>query len=379
MELVKILKDRGFSEHDIKNLVSDFYEKEVLENKFKVLAHLYILIDRYTKDYKLNEKNKYITKKWIYELYYEGSGELVTQSKKFIVDLLGPDIGIDFSYDNDILQELILFLKMDYNSIGTKVYIAEKEYTTMSTVCTVCITDPCCCRTALDKCSFADFQNVTVGSTHVNIVLKEDKKLVSLHSANKYQQKRDYNKDEIDFIDYIQTSLNLTKIEKTSVNNFWNIYKRSKFKDAVSIKIRNKYVHFLYVLKLVLCCEYARIFEPIFVSSVYYNRIKLCMLCNQSSFKLHSGIEVSFDKFFSSHDSAPVFCYRANHEENKVLKIKLGPKFDDIIDESKIDKVKRRIANEIKVLSKDSLYDILKSEGLKVTKKQIEECILKYY
>ncbi len=392
-EIINVLK-KYIDNGSINELLLNCY-KTVLEHKFKIIAHFYFLIEKYVSfDKVFLLKN--ISKKWVLDLYYENYEVVVQESKKYIKELILKNCSIiedcfDFSYDKEKVTNTTEFLKLQYEK-GSVVDNSEQEKQYIKD-CS-CNHVPCTCieeERNKNKYSFSDSKNASFGSTNLTFSHNnyESRSLLKLHNKTKYQekyqQKYDNNKEEVEFIDYFFRQNNFSGPEKLDINKMWTSYKTSKMKENNGIKIRNKNIHFLYICKIVTNISYENILQCVSKSSHYTKKINLNMLYNFDTYKLHTNIESSFDKFFSSVDSVCVYEYKKNHEENKKIKYIVD---DNIYNkfanarEDKIQRIKKKISFELTNptnLTKNNIYDTIREEGLKITKKDIELFVKRVY
>lgn len=441
-KIIEIYRKHNYSNENINDILITIYE-DIIKHKFMIIAHFYYIIDYY-KDNKGSEdaeghKNhnktvlKYMPdylkkkcKKWVMDLYYDNKDSVVSKSKEFVVNLLKPyDItNIDFNnYDYAKILETINYLELDFNNSNNGSNnnkniksVMKKTETTKSepepeseseqqvqeqepeivqksnteylkNICGVCYTVPCCCSQNI-KCSFSDYKNISNGPTGISSTT--DHNLIKYHNKTKYQQKYDNNTEEVEFVDHCTKFFNFSKTENEKIKSMWRSYKDSKIREFSNIKIRNKNIHYLYVVRLVTCVPYDKIMLCI-TNSFMYKKIQIDMLCNNETNKLNSNIEISFDKYFSSFESLEYYEFKNNHENNKKLKVTINKNiYNNLIEKKtgtvltlseKIDKIKRKIDYEIinGQINKNIIYEILKNEGIKITKKEVDTNIIKYY
>jgi hypothetical protein len=399
----------------VQSLLYSCYE-EIMEHKFRIVAHLFYIIDLYIKGTKYTKLLKNKVKKWIYELYYDSRLGVIQKSKEYIQDQLktfGVEI-IDFNtYDIAKIIHIQEFLRLEYNNANVEnIEISESNGSEESSgsdeisgsaghdeglegtvdVTKIkkcfCNTSPCCCDN-YKKVSYSDYKNSSFGATNI---INASKPLSKLHNSTKFQERQEVNREELEFNNYLYNGLCVANDLRIKINNVWNLYKEFKINDSCNIKIRNKHIHFLYLLKLVTCFSYQKIFSIISVSSLYLSKVKINLLCDLGSNKLHVSIENSFDKFFGSFYSEnidDVNTYKNNHIENKKAKYKIDDRlYDNLMDFSGkpindllLQKVKKRIEKDLvnNCFLQNIIYDIFKSEKIKVTKKEIHGYVIKYY
>jgi len=106
------------------------------------------------------------------------------------------------------------------------------------------------------------------------------------------------------------------------------------------------------------------------------------LLFNNIDNKLHKNIELSFDKFFSSFGSSVDIKYKKNHENNKKVKLMIDEglynRISVFANSKKMLKIKNLI-NEHDNYTKDLIFNILHNEDIKLTKKEIEQYIIRHY
>lgn len=355
---------KNYNDDDIIDILYNIYIDVYLKNINTILAHMYYLIDK-SHDVDISSlKNK--CKNFVYSCKLDDN--LVAKSKLFLKKLLN-DESLDFiNYDSDTIDKYVSFLML-YKDKDKK-FISLKNYEKNE-------------NDAMIKPSYSDYKNLFFGSA--TYMVSKNNKIVKIryyNNLNENVQKKD-NKYENDFINYVINVLNLHSYEN-EIKDFWSFYKNCKSnklykKDKDHKKIRNRYIHFLYIIKLVTNITFNQIKNIIYLS--IYN-IDLSLLFNNIDNKLHKNIELSFDKFFSSFGSSVKNTYKKNHENNKKVKLliddNLYVRISVFVNSKKVLKIKNLI-NEHENYNKDLIFNILQNEDIKLTKKEIEQYIIRHY
>jgi hypothetical protein len=384
-------------------------EKTLQEHRYIIVGHFYYIIDNicYVSSVPVSKesekelkKHSYVLKDkfkdFVFNLYYDSQEQILKDSKGYINELLSPFgiTSIDYKkYDSNVLNDIIKFIKMSNNN-DKVIMLSKSTFKTQEgqgqgqgPKCR-CYCIPCVCSDDKNNYSYSDSTRVSYGSTQIVISSVNDFSLIKLHNKNKFQEKYENNKEEVDFMNFMFSKLCLQKIHEESIKKLWLSYKISKIKEH-NVKIRNKNVHFLYAIKIVTCIPYEDIIKNVYSSSIYIKKINLEMLCDAVTHKIHTSIETSFDNFFNSYESICVKEFKKNHDYNKQAKFSINDSFySELLDVTGkiIDNDTRVILkNKINIVLteninvKNNIYFILKSYEIKMTKKDLDSFIKKYY
>ena len=119
-------------------------------------------------------------------------------------------------------------------------------------------------------------------------------------------------------------------------------------------------------------------------NSSYISKFRPSLLCNPDTYKLNAHIQESFDVFFN--DNISEFGeYRLKHEFNKIAKFKLNDNFTNYLNDDVLVKVRdpQKFEGTVKSLIKDkkfdSVYNLLRHEAIKITKKDFNKFLVKHY
>lgn len=376
-QVIDVLRSYGISESTIIELIENALD-EILEHKYRIIAHLYIIIDMYydkSKCWSSKELIKYNTKKWVISLYYVDKETIASSAKSYIQENLNCWT-IDFTkYDKNKLQDIIKFLRLtlgsNQNLNCSNIIEIEKI---VETTTKLNLQD--------FKVSYSDYKNTSNGPTSIS---GGSKMMNKLHNTNRYQEKSLPNlKEEVEFFNYMSTELEIIPEQKNICQQFWSLYKSSKTLNCNSVKLRSKNVHYLYIIKLVTGLPHFSLTEAIMKSEYYSDKVNIELLCDLSNGKLHKTLEMSFDNFFHKTSNSCFLHYKRDHEENKRLKIKYEK---EIIEESfkGNDELLKRVNMLINlkitdyITCQNNLYKLIKKEGIKITKKDVTKFIKRYY
>src|SRR5574343_763508 len=110
-KLLEIMK-----KYPVQDILVDCYINNVIDNKKKVLAHLYILIDRYINEPTRNDIIKKNAKRWIKNIIMKSRESLITETKKFIeTEFSYYNIkNISYAYTKEELEEYLYYVNAEW-------------------------------------------------------------------------------------------------------------------------------------------------------------------------------------------------------------------------------------------------------------------------
>jgi hypothetical protein len=310
-QVFKVLEKNGIRYADIKGVLSRCYDG-IIDNKIAVLAHFYILIDKYGPIGVGRNELKNEVKEWVKNMYV--TADFVKECKEYITRLLGVSKSVNINdYKKNDLNTYIEFLKKDfYKGSYTKTTVTVGPTGPDDSGCQTCKTIPCSC-IIKNKEHFKDT---------VNTGVLENQKTMDMS--------------------YIFGAYGLTPAQKNEVNEVWKLFRNS------TKNFKHHLIYFVYLIHIVtgISLQYLIQNYNVFTSDLNIFRIYDSVTNNVN--KVNKEIINKFDSFFASlagpsgaaGPSGRWSSMIKRHEYNKYIKINFNGlksllKIDKLMDDNK--------------------------------------------
>lgn len=280
-EIISIL-----NKYNIDLVILEECLKQVTERKQRVLAHLYIILDRYSDSESENETYKIKTKRFIKDLYYN-QDTFVKEAQTFIEKLLRNN-KIDYSYDPNRLDEYAIMIRNTYNDTENIVNVVAEEEDRIRRE-----------KEALqklnkvpqvDKIGFKERQNISTAETKSHVSYKHILEMFSVSSDNQMK-----------------------------INKLFTEFSQNE-------KFVNKDMYYMYAIHLVTGIKLSTI--KIKMVEKRYNSSKMFTFDkNNTVDKVSETIMTKFSTFFKYSDKDEYDEYKKRHEYNSYIKITFNENF----------------------------------------------------
>jgi hypothetical protein len=338
------VKKLGYSDQFIIECFEEFY-KFIQKYRKTVIAHLYVLVDKYidTSEKTLRSHYKTKIKNNVLGTRFESLEITNKIHKDFFMKLLNRN-DIDFNnYTNLEFNQVLYLVELEFSSGGFIMKTTspsepepESEYKN----------DP----DKIDKVSYNEFKALSLpNNKHIYI----------------------------DEISVLKNAFNFGQIHL--FNEIWEDFKNSKLNASLKdkSKIRYKHIYRIYIFHLMTKVPFKNILYVLYKNN-YGLIVKL--LCNIDNGKLSKSLEGLFDNFLSS--SKKYEHLLKVHNDNKTLKVKIHERFFQKFNHKLIHERTNEILETHKnnhSLIQKKLYSLVKELDYKITNTELSEYIIKYY
>jgi hypothetical protein len=275
-ELLNIIKK--YKKYGIQNLVVECYIGNIVEPSKKILAHLYIIIDKYVNNNAQNKVFKKETKQWIKDIYVESLPKLIQDAKIYIenkIKSIGILKTIDYSYTKEQLEEYLMYVNVEWDTESKKQLVQIKKDTKKDD-------EP------FKKPKWSDIQHVSVFN---------GKQIVSYSS--------------------LLNNFPVDGIQKDIINKIWSLFQTQE-------KLLHKEIFYLYIMYLVVPeIKFSDVLK--YIESPTFGLPKKIIIIDKN-LSINSYITKKITDFINKNKDLPD-SFKKKHEYTTCLKIKFRPHF----------------------------------------------------